>query len=113
MEKTVEQAVGLRSALVGEVAIDDTEQAVGVGILMLQESFYAAEVAFYVDVGADVDVVLVGGVGDDNGWMLVIPFEPLGHAVFGVGAAGEEHAGYVETVARGECQRGGKYEKVS
>lgn len=112
MEKTVEQAVGLRSALVGEVAIDDTEQAVGVGILMLQESFYAAEVAFYVDVGADVDVVLVGGVGDDNGWMLVVPFEPLGHAVFGVGAAGEEHAGYVETVAGGESQRSGKYEKV-
>ena len=66
---------------------------------MPQELLNAVDVAFEVDVGADKDVVLVGGVGDDDGWMLVVPFEPLGYAVFGVGAGREEHARHIKTVA--------------
>ena len=105
-EQAVELSERPRAALVGDVAIDDAEEAEGVGVFVAQELLHAADVALEVDVGADVDVVLVGGIGDDDGGVLVVPFEPLGHAVFGVGAAGEEHACHIEAVARGESQCG-------
>ncbi len=105
-EQAVELSERPRAALVGYVAIDDAEEAEGVGVFVAQELFHTADVALEVDVGADVDVVLVGCVGDDDGGVLVVPFEPLGHAVFGVGAAGEEHACHIEAVAGGESQRG-------
>ena len=111
MQQTVEQTEGSRAAFVGDVAVDDAEEAVGVGVFVLQESADTVGGAFEVDVGADVDVVLVGGTGDDGGGVLVVPFEPLGYTVFGVGAAGKEHAGNVEAVAGGECQHGGEDEK--
>ena len=105
-EEAVELAERPRAALVGYVAVDDTEEAEGVGVFVAQELLHAADVAFKMDIGAYVDVVLVGYIGNDHGRVLVVPFEPLCHAVFGVGAAGKEHARHIEAVAGGESQSG-------
>ena len=111
-EQAVELAEGSGTAFICEVAVDDAEETGRVGVFVLQELADAVGVAFEVDVGADVDVVLVGGAVDDGGGVLVVPFEPLGYAVFGVGAGGEEHARYVEAVAGGEGQCGGEEDEV-
>ena len=111
-EQAVELAEGAGTALICEVAVDDAEETGRVGVFVLQELADAVGVAFEVDVGADVDVVLVGGAVDDGGRVLVVPLEPLGYAVFGVGAGREEHARYVEAVAGGEGQCGGEEDEV-
>ena len=72
-EQAVELAEGAGTALISEVAVDDAEESGRVGVFVLQELADAVGVAFEVDVGADVDVVLVGGAVDDGGRVLVVP----------------------------------------
>ena len=110
--QAVQLTEGTGAAFVGYVAVDDAEEALGVGSFGTQKTLHAVGVALEVDVGTDVDAVLVGGTGDDGGGVLVVPFEPLGYTVLGMGAMGEEHAGDVEAVAGSKCQCGCEDEEV-
>ena len=104
MQQAVEQPEGSRTTLVGEVAIDDGEQSGGVSILGLQETLHPSHRIGKMDIGADIYIVVVGGTGDDGLAVKVVPFEPLGHAVLGVCAAGEKHALNIKAVARCDNQ---------
>lgn len=112
VDEAVQLTEGASTAFVGKVAIDDGEEPLRVGSLGTKETLGAVGVAFEVDVGADVDGIVVGSVGKDDSGMVVVPFKPLGHTVFGVGATGEEHASHIETVAGGEREGYGKDEQV-
>lgn len=112
-QQAVQLAEGPWARLVGYVAVHDAEEPCWVGPFGTEETLHAFGVAFQVDVGADVDVVAVGGIGYDGGGMLLVPGQPLGHAVFGVGAAGEEHAFDVEAVARPQGEGYGNDENIT
>ena len=104
MQQAVEQPEGSRATLVGEVAIDDGKKSGGVSILGLQETLHPSHRIGEMDIGADIYIVVVGGTGDEGLAVKVVPFEPLGHAVLGVCAAGEKHALNIKAVARCDNQ---------
>lgn len=97
--EAVENAVGALACLVGNVAVNHAEERHGVGVDLVQVGIEAGEIVVEVRVGAEEHAVVVGGVLNDVGAVLVVPSEPVGHAVFGVGSAGEEHTFYIQAVA--------------